>query len=121
MRLRTSIVLLALILCAVPARAQDDESVRLFLQRIEGVVKTGDTVGYLALAGASADRERARDFAGSELMPGATRSVLQERDRLPLGGAFIGNGYRLMVDVMSEFGSRAHIATWRLDITRTGT
>ena len=121
MTLRTSIVLLALILCAVPARAQDDESVRLFLQRIEGVVKAGDTVGYLALASASADRERARDFAGSELMPGATRSVLHERDRLPLGGAFTGNGYRLMVDVMSEFGSRAHIATWRLDITRTGT
>ena len=67
-----------------------------------------------------ADRTRARDFAGSELMPGVSRSVLQERDRLPLTGALPGNGYRLMVDVMAEFGSRARVATWQLDVKRTG-
>ena len=66
------------------------------------------------------NRERAIDFAGSELMPGVTRSVIQERDRIPLQGAAAGAGFRMMVDVMSEFGSRARVATWRLDITRTG-
>ena len=46
--------------------------------------------------------------------------MIQERDRLALASAGAGNGYRLMVDVMSEFGSRARVATWRLDIKRTG-
>ena len=120
MKVRTSIVLLTLTLCAASARAQDDEGVRLLLGRIERIVQAGDTPAYLALMSGTADRTRALDFAGTELMPGANRSVLQERDRLPLQGSLPGNGYRLMVDVMTEFGSRARIATWRLDVTRTG-
>ncbi|HEV8211486.1 MAG TPA: M1 family aminopeptidase, partial [Vicinamibacterales bacterium] len=122
MKVRTSIVLLALTLCAaVPARAQQsDDGVRLLLERIERVVRAGDTAAYFALLADAADRTRARDFAGSELMPGVSRSVLQERDRIPLPGAPPGNGYRLMVDVMAEFGSRARVATWQLDVKRTG-
>jgi hypothetical protein len=114
--------LLALTLCAaVPARAQQsDDGVRLLLERIERVVRAGDTAAYFALLADAADRTRARDFAGSELMPGVSRSVLQERDRIPLPGAPPGNGYRLMVDVMAEFGSRARVATWQLDVKRTG-
>src|SRR6476660_716697 len=122
MKLRTSIVLLALTLCAaVPAHAQQvDEGVRLLLERIERVVRAGDTAAYFALLADAADRARARDFAASELMPGVSRSVLQERDRIPLSGALPGNGYRLMVDVMAEFGSRARVATWQLDVKRSG-
>ena len=37
-----------------------------------------------------------------------------------LAGSLPGHGYRLMVDVMAEFGSRARVATWRLDVKRTG-
>jgi hypothetical protein len=119
-RTRTAIVLLALTLCAAAsARAQDDDGLRLLLNRIEGVVRAGDTAGYFALLSDGADRDRARDFAASELMPGVSRSVLQERDRLPLAGA-PGSGYRLMVDVMAEFGSRGRVATWQLDVKRTG-
>ena len=114
-------MLLALIVCAAPqARAQDDdEGVRLLLGRIERVVRAGDAAAYFALMSEGANRARARDFASTELMPGVNRSVLQERDRLPLAGA-PGNGYRLMVDVMAEFGSRARVATWQLDVKRTG-
>ena len=119
-RIRTSIVLLALILCAASsARAQDEEGVRLLLERIEHVVRAGDAAAYLALLSEGADRTRARGFASTELMPGVIRSVLQERDRLPTAGA-AGSGYRLMVDVMAEFGSRARVATWQLDVKRTG-
>jgi len=116
---RTLIVLLALILCSVPARAQDDDSVRRLLQRLEGVVGAADVAAYLAMMSPDAKRDRALEFASTELMPGVTRSVIQERDRLALIGA-AGNGFRLLVDVMSEFGSRARVATWQLDIKRTG-
>src|SRR5262249_386003 len=54
------------------------------------------------------------------LLPGSNRVVVQERDRQALAGALPGNGFRLMVDVLAEFGSRARVATWRLDVRRTG-
>ena len=114
-------MLLALILAAAPARAQQDEvGVRLLLDRVERVVRAGDAAAYFALMSEGANRNRAREFAGTERMPGVSRSVLQERDRLALTGTVAGNGYRLMVDVMAEFGSRARVATWQLDIRRTG-
>jgi hypothetical protein len=59
--------LLALALCAAaaPVRAQDDESVRRLLGRIERVVQAGDTAAYFALLSDGADRSRAQDFASS--------------------------------------------------------
>ncbi len=123
MNVRAAIVLVVLTLCGPAARAQapaqtpDDEGVRLLLSRIERLVQTGDTAAYIALQSAGADQVRALGFAASELMPGALRTVLQERDRLATQS---GNGYRLMVDVMSEFGTRARVATWQLDLRRTG-
>jgi len=135
MTVRVAIVILLLALCgALPQaqggvsvsnpgaapRAQDDDGVRLLLERLERVVQAGDTAAYFALLSRSADRTRARDFSSAELMPGANRSVIKERDRLPLQGSLAGNGYRLMVDVIAEFGSRARVATWQLDVRRTG-
>ena len=104
---------------AAPARGQDDLSLQLLMRRIEQVVRAGDTSAYFALLSTGADRQRATEFASSELMPGANRSVVQERDRAALAGAS-DNGYRIMLDVMAEFGSRARIATWRIDVKRTG-
>jgi len=64
-RVRTSIVLVALILCAAPARAQDELGVRLLMNRIEHVVRAGDAAAYFALMSEGADRNRAREFASS--------------------------------------------------------
>jgi len=119
-RVRIPFVLLALLWCAAPAYAQDDEGIRLLLGRIERVVRGGDAAAYLALMSDGSNRERAIDFASTELMPGVNRSVLQERDRVALAAAPAGNGYRLLVDMMAEFGTRARVATWQLDIKRTG-
>jgi hypothetical protein len=120
MKLRAALAFLMLTLCggATP-HAQDVDGVRLLILEIERFVQTGDDAAYMALLAASADRSRARDFIGSELLPGANRAVVQERDREPLAGTLPGNGFRLMVDVLAEFGSRARIATWRLDVKRT--
>jgi hypothetical protein len=122
MRVRSAVFFLALMTCG-PVRAQDaqdDAGIRALLNRLEQIVQAGDTAGFLALLASSADAKRAVDFGGTELMPGVAHAVIQERDRLPLPGTLPGNGYRLMVDAFAEFGSRARIATWRLDIRRSG-
>ena len=121
MKVRAAAALLALLLCgAATPRAQDEEGVRLLMGRLERVVVSGDAAAFLALLSDSADRTRARDFMTTEIMPGVNRAALHERDRRPLQGSLPGNGHSLLLEVIAEFGSRARIATWRVDIKRTG-
>src|SRR5689334_8007458 len=118
---RVAIALLALTLCGTGvAQGQPVDGVRLLLVKLERIVQTADGVAFMATLGDTADRARARDFIGSELLPGSNRVVVQERDRQSLAGSLPGNGFRLIVDVFAEFGSRARVATWRLDVRRTG-
>jgi hypothetical protein len=100
--------------------AQQKDTVEVFLRRVEQILQRGDARAYLALHAESANRTRASEFAGSELLPHATHAVVQERDRQPLPGTLPGNGYRLMVDTFADFGASGRIATWRLDIKRSG-
>ena len=106
---------------AAAAAAQanpDDVKIRALLQRVEQVVRRSDTAAFLDLLSGSADQKGASDFASSEFRPGATRVVIQERDRQNLQGTLPGNGYTLTVDAFMEFGDRARIATWQLDVKR---
>ncbi|PWT84677.1 MAG: hypothetical protein C5B57_04435 [Blastocatellia bacterium] len=98
--------------------AQDDNGVPLLLQRLERIVQAGDGQAYGELLSDTADKSGAIEFATSEIVPGATRAVLHERDREPLQGTLPGNGYRLSIDAFTEFGARARSATWRLDVKR---
>ncbi len=98
--------------------AGPDASILALITAIEQTVRAGDMAAYLALHTDSANRERALAFAASELVPGATRGVVRERDREALPGTLPGDGFRLIVDVFAEFGQRARAATWRLDIKR---
>jgi hypothetical protein len=116
----TAVVIALLTGAATSARAQENDGVASLLGRIEHAATSGDAAAFLALLTTGANRGRAVEFCGSELMPGATRAVLKERDREALRGTRAGNGYRLMVDVLTEFGPRARAATWRLDIKRVG-
>jgi hypothetical protein len=121
MSCRPLVVVFALAVAVCPcAYGQEVDTVAPLLARIEQVAKSGDTAAYLALLTSGANRERAVDFCSSELLPGATRTVVKERDREALRGTLAGNGYRLMVDVLTEFGPRARAATWRLDVKRVG-
>jgi hypothetical protein len=118
-----TVVLVCAIASSASARAQErvpDDAIRALMTAIEQAVRAGDGPAYLALHADTADRARARDFVESEVMPNATRVVVQERDRAPLPGSLPGNGYRLMVDAFTEFGGRARAATWRLDVKRIG-
>ena len=120
MNVRVAIGLLGLTLLSTTSRAQPGDGVGLLLARVERVVLAGDSTGYFALLADSANRARAQDFASSELMTGAAHVALQERDRQPLAGGAPESAYRLLVDVFASFGSRARIATWRLEVKRTG-
>jgi hypothetical protein len=122
MKVRRAAALLALLLCGgTSPRAQDEESVRQFLSGLERVVRAGDAAAYVMMLAPSANRDAARDFVSSDLLPGASRVAVHERDRKGLPGLAAGSGYSLLVEVIAEFGSRARIATWRVDIRRTGT
>jgi hypothetical protein len=120
----STLVLWCAIGASVGVRAQertpDDEAVLALLTVIEQAVRAGDGDAYGRLHTATADRDRTREFVDSEFQAPATRVSIQERDRLPLQGSLPGNGYRLMVDVFADFGTRARVATWRIDIKRTG-
>ncbi len=106
-----------------PSLAQNapgTDGVQALLQRLERIIQSGDTQAYSGQLSETSDRNAARDFARLELTPGATRVVVRERDREPLVGTLPGNGYRLTLDVFTEFGNRARNATWRLDVKRVG-
>ena len=112
--------------CPRPARAaelagqadRDDVPIHALLQRLERAVERMDPEPYLALLGATADRTGAAEFARVEFGSGVTHVVIQERDRRSLAGALQGSGYSLTVDAFIEYGDRARVATWQIDVRR---
>jgi hypothetical protein len=129
MKLRLAIVLALTALASGPSitgvstlaqSAQDNDGVRNLLERLERITQAGDSRAYLELLSGTADQRDAREFLSTEILPGATRVVVRERDRQPLPGTLPGNGYQLSVDTFTEFGARARSATWRLDVKRIG-
>ena len=97
-----------------------DGIVRLLL-RLEQAMQAGDPDAYMDQLSAVADRRFAREASRALIGPGITRAVMRERDRAPLDGTLPGDGYRLMVEILTERGARARIDTWRLDIRRVPT
>ena len=91
------------------AQAQSD-GVTALLRHLEAVLEAGDPAGLshttspirpIATARASLRRRK--------LLPEATRSVIQERDREPLAGTLPGEGYRLLRRRLHRAGhARAH-------------
>jgi Peptidase family M1 domain len=99
---------------------QDADGVRTLLEHVERVLKSGDAQAYNELLSETADRRAVSTFVDTEILPGATRAVVRERDREPLTGTLPGNGYRLSIDTFTEFGTRGRSSTWRLDAKRVG-
>ena len=96
----------------------DDAKIRQLLQQVEQAAQKADRQAYLDLLAGSADRTAANNFTAIEFRPSAGRVVIQERERLPLQGTLPGNGYSLTVDAFLEYGDRARIGTWQLDVKR---
>ena len=100
------------------AATQDDDGLRAFLTHMDQAVRTGDPAAFRRLLTVSSDPMRATQFAADEFGAGVTRTLLKERERHRLPDAGSGDGYRLIVDAFIEFGSRARVATWRLDVRK---
>ena len=93
----------------------DHETGKL-LRQLETIIKTADVDAYLALQASSANRDRAQAFVATELRPGASRVVIQERDRVRVSAAgAASHGYRVVVDIFVETGAKARAATWQLE------
>jgi hypothetical protein len=105
---------------ASPRSASTDEGIRRLLARLERIVQQGDTGGFALLLADSVDRTGVARFVDSELLPGMTRAVIQERDRAPLAGTLPGAGYTVAIDLFQEFGDRARVSNWTIDIRASG-
>lgn len=124
---RNGALLLAVAFCGWAGSAQarqpaapdpDEVLIARTLQRIELALTAADKDAWLALVSTNADASAAGEFFDATLPRGVTRAVVRERDRQPLEGALPGDGYRMIVEVFIESGSRGQLATWRLDIRR---
>jgi hypothetical protein len=103
---------------AVAVQSDDEGRIRSLLAGIERALRSNDRSGFESLLASSADATRAQNFIALEFRPGATRAVVIERDRQPLAGTLPGLGHRVLVDVFVEYGDRARIASWQLDLKR---
>jgi hypothetical protein len=116
-------VIALLVLATVPAlaasqTADQSDPVAALLVRLEQTIRDGAPARYLDLLAQTADREAAGAFAEAWIVTGATRAVVRERDRGPMAGVLPDDGYALLVEVFVEFGPRARVSTWRLDVRR---
>jgi hypothetical protein len=104
---------------AQPAAPGADETrLQQLLTRLEDTVRTADAEAYAALLAPAADRDKAQAFRAGEIRAPALRAALRERDRAPLANVAPNAGFRVIVDVFAEFGNRARVATWRIDVVR---
>jgi hypothetical protein len=89
------------------------------LQKLEAAAAADDRPALAALLAPGASPSETRRFADSQFRPGATRVAIVERDRQPIGAAGAG-GYSLVVDAFMQYGDRARVATWRVDMIDGG-
>jgi hypothetical protein len=98
--------------------APDADGISKLLTALERAIVQGDPREYAALF------LRSEPSAGEvpQLLAapesGITRAAVRERDRVPLPDGPDGTGFRLIVEVLREYGPRATVAMWRLDVRR---
>jgi len=117
-----ALVLVGLLAFVTPLSAQTvgptDGPGRL-VSRLETLAQNGTVEQLAQLVTPRVNDEALADFALDFFVPGVTRTVAVERDRLPLADVPAGEGYSLIVEVFAEVGTRARVISARVDIQRT--
>lgn len=110
-------VMTGLLVTAAPVRPQAPApDLGPFLTEVQRALETDTTAAYEALLAVPAGDLTRGEVAAEMFLAGATRVTVRERDRAPLTGALPGEGFRLMVEILSERERQARIATWRLEV-----
>jgi hypothetical protein len=121
-RLVRLLVLLLLVTSVGESRAQtpaaEPDGIVSLMSRAEQLLLAGDADAFTALFWPAAPAEPLQSFVRDLIVPGASRAVVRERDRLPLEGVLPGNGYRLIVDFFTEHQQRARIVTAGVDVRK---
>ena len=71
------------------------------------------------LSTAGHHRQREAEQATDDLFSyETTRAIVRERDRTPLEGSLAGDGYHVIVEILTETAARARVLTARFDLRR---
>jgi len=105
----------------VPAAASVDYGLAALHVRIEQAVTSGEPARFLALAGPQpTGADQLSVFAQMQVLRGAVRAVVRERDRAPLADTPENTAFRSLIEVFVEYeGGRAAVRTWSIDTELT--
>lgn len=116
------ILVVALVLCcaiATPAQAPTPvNGVAVLLSRLERLLETSDPERLNALLSPNAAPGLVEQFGPRLFSAGTTHAVVREREREPLSGALPGDGFRLVIEALTETRGTARLVTARMDVRR---
>ena len=118
---RLALPLALVVACAAPLEAQTSQpdGVAALLNRLEQLLLQNDRDTFPSLLSTADITGDAAVQATDDLFSyETTRAVVRERDRQPLEGALSGDGYRVIVEVLTETATRARVLTARFDVRR---
>src|SRR6267142_868931 len=126
---------LALALCALPSYAQAQapgppdssrqsrdaaaDGVAVLLNRLELLLQQNNRDDFPSLLSTPDITGQEAEQATDDLFSYDTiRAAVRERDRTPLEGALPGDGYHVIVEILTETPARARVLTARFDVRR---
>jgi len=120
---------LALVLCALPSYAQTQtqtpgppgppDGVAVLLNRLEQLLQQNNRDDFPALLSTPDITGEEAEQATDDLFSyETTRAVVHERDRTALESSLPGDGYHVIVEILTETAARARVLTARFDLRR---
>jgi hypothetical protein len=119
---RLLFILTCTILWVAPLTAQtqsrEPDPADALVRKFERSLNAADRAGLVALFAPSVPAQQVQQYTNDLLVTGAVRTVVRERDRLPLEGAPPGDGYSLIIEFFIETAGKARILTAGMDVRR---
>ena len=101
------------------AQSTQPDGVATLLNRLERLLQQNDRDTFPSLLSTTDITGDVAIQATDDLFSyETTRATVRERDRQPLEGALPGDGYRIILEILTETASRARVMTARFDVRR---